>query len=303
MDYKHFLNTVVKGLEDFYGPEASVEVKDILQNNGVHKDGILITFSGSREAISPVIYPDSIFESFSDGSRTMDGCIGMIATMRKEFEADDCLNGMAEELLHWECVKGSVYPALISASENKELLKNLAYTPFLDLATVYIIRREYTGIGNTSIKITNTMLNAYGIEKAKLHMQAMANMEKDGYEMEDMMELLYKTVPEADRDKLPDISGLKAGRMYVLTNSRKLYGAAALLDSKLLARSLGSTTSFILPSSIHETIFVPVSDEMDAESLNGIIREVNGTQLDASERLSDHYYLYDGKRRSVKMCA
>lgn len=303
MDYKHFLNTVVKGLEDFYGPEASVEVTDILQNNGVHKDGILITFTGSREAISPVIYPDSIFESFSDGSRTMDGCIGMIATMRKEFEADDRLNGMAEELLHWECVKGSVYPALISTSENKGLLKNLVYTPFLDLATVYIIRREYTGIGNTSIKITNTMLNAYGIEKSELHLQAMANMEKDGYEMEDMMELLYKTVPEADRDKLPDISGLESGRMYILTNSQKLYGAAALLDSKLLARSLGSMTSFILPSSIHETIFVPVSDEVDAESLNEIIREVNGTQLDASERLSDHYYLYDGKSRSVKMCA
>lgn len=233
----------------------------------------------------------------------MDECVGMIACMRKEFEADDRLNCMADELLHWECVKDSIYPALISISENKELLKSLPYTPFLDLATIYIVRRKYAVIGNTSIKITNTMLNAYGIEKASLHMQAMANMEKDGYEMEDMMYLLYRAVPETERDKLPDISGLEAGRMYVLTNSQKLYGAAALLDSKLLAKSLGSMTSFILPSSIHETIFVPVSDEMDAESLNGIIREVNGTQLDASERLSDHYYLYDGKSKSVKMCA
>lgn len=303
MDYKQFLNTIVKELESFYGPEAVIEVKDILQNNNVHKDGLLITFTRGKETVSPVIYLGSIFESLSDGSKTIDECVGVIAAIRKEFEADSRLNSMAEGLLHWECVKDSIYPALISVSENKELLKNLAYTPFLDLATVYIIRREYTGIGNTSIKITNTILNAYGIEKSGLHMQAMANMEKDGYEMEDMMELLYKTVPEADRDKLPDISGLEAGRMYVLTNSQKLYGAAALLDSKLLARSLGSMTSFILPSSIHETIFVPISDEMDTESLNGIIREVNGTQLDASERLSDHYYLYDGKSKSVKMCA
>lgn len=303
MDYKQFLNTVVKELERFYGPKADIEVKDILQNNSVHKDGLLVTFTRSKETVSPVIYLDSIFESFSDGSKTMDECVGMIACMRKEFEADDRLNCMADELLHWECVKDSIYPALISISENKELLKSLPYTPFLDLATIYIVRRKYAVIGNTSIKITNTMLNAYGIEKASLHMQAMANMEKDGYEMEDMMYLLYRAVPETERDKLPDISGLEAGRMYVLTNSQKLYGAAALLDSKLLAKSLGSMTSFILPSSIHETIFVPVSDEMDAESLNGIIREVNGTQLDASERLSDHYYLYDGKSRSVKICA
>ena len=296
MDYKQFLNTVVKELERFYGPKADIEVKDILQNNSVHKDGLLVTFTRGKETVSPVIYLDSIFESFSDGSKTMDECVGMIACMRKEFEADDRLNCMADELLHWECVKDSIYPALISISENEELLKSLPYTPFLDLATIYIVRRKYAVIGNTSIKITNTMLNAYGIEKASLHMQAMANMEKDGYEMEDMMDLLYRAVPETERDKLPDISGLEAGRMYVLTNSQKLYGAAALLDSKLLAKSLGSMTSFILPSSIHETIFVPVSDEMDAESLNGIIREVNGTQLDASERLSDHYYLYDGKR-------
>ncbi len=303
MDYKQFLNTVVKELERFYGPKADIEVKDILQNNSVHKDGLLVTFTRGKETVSPVIYLDSIFESFSDGSKTMDECVGMIACMRKEFEADDRLNCMADELLHWECVKDSIYPALISISENEELLKSLPYTPFLDLATIYIVRRKYAVIGNTSIKITNTMLNAYGIEKASLHMQAMANMEKDGYEMEDMMDLLYRAVPETERDKLPDISGLEAGRMYVLTNSQKLYGAAALLDSKLLAKSLGSMTSFILPSSIHETIFVPVSDEMDAESLNGIIREVNGTQLDASERLSDHYYLYDGKSKSVKMCA
>ena len=61
-------------------------------------------------------------------------------------------------------------------------------------------------------------------------------------------------------------------------------------------------TSFILPSSIHETIFVPVSDKLDADSLNGIIREVNHTQLDVSERLSNHYYIYDGNSKIVKMC-
>lgn len=125
MDYKQFLNTVVKELEHFYGPEADIEVKDILQNNNVHKDGLLVTFTRGKETVSPVIYLDSIFESFSDGSKTMDECVGMIASMRKEFEADDRLNCMADELLHWECVKDSIYPVLISISENKELLKSL----------------------------------------------------------------------------------------------------------------------------------------------------------------------------------
>ena len=83
MDYKQFLNTIVKELKSFYGTEADIEVKDILQNNNVHKDGLLITFAGSKETVSPVIYLGSIFESLSDGSKTMDECVGMIASMCK----------------------------------------------------------------------------------------------------------------------------------------------------------------------------------------------------------------------------
>ncbi len=303
MNYKKFLKTVVKELEGLYGREATVEIKNVIQNNNVHRDGLIITFTRSGESISPIIYLDSIFASFSDGSKTMDECIGMIASMRKEFKADGSLEGLATELLNWNSVKDCIYPALISVSDNKKLLKNLVYTPFLDLATIYIVRKEYGNAGNTSVKITNAMFNAYGIEKSGLHRKAMENLEKDGYEMENIMEILRSTVPEALRDELSDISELEAGRMYVLTNGKKFYGAAGLLDSKLLERCLGNMTSFILPSSIHEAIIVPVSDEMEADELNGIIWEVNHTQVDVTERLSDHCYIYDGTSKSVKMCA
>lgn len=303
MDYKKFMKTIVKELKGFYGRKADIEVKNIIQNNDVHRDSLLITFLGKGESICPVIYLDTVFESFSDGSKTMDECIGVIANMREEFAADNSMKNMANELLNWENVKGSVYPALISVSENREVLKKLAYTPFLDLATIYIIRQELGDEGNASVKITNTMLNFYGIEKGKLHQQATANLEKDNYEMADMMELLLQALPESEREMIPDTSGLEAGKMYVLTNASKFYGAAGILDSRLLEQSLGNMTAFVLPSSIHETIFVPISKGMDADSLNRTIREVNDTQLDVSERLSDHCYIYDGKSKRIKMCA
>lgn len=303
MDYNKFLKTIVKELKGFYGKEADIEVKDIIKNNDVHKDGLFITFTGKRESVCPVIYPDTIFESFSDGSRTMDECISMITNIREEFAANGSMEIMAKELLNWEDIKNSVYPALVSASDNRELLKELAYTPFLDLATIYIIRQELDGKGNAGVKITNAMLAIYGIEKGRLHQQAIKNLEKDNYEMADMMELLLKTFPEAEQDIKSDTSELTAGKMYVLTNASKFYGAAGILDSKLLERNLGNMTAFILPSSIHETIFVPLSEEIKADSLNRMIREVNDTQLDVSERLSDHCYIYDGNSKRIKMCA
>lgn len=303
MDYKTFSETVVKELQDFYGGEADIEMKQILQNNDVQRNGLFITFNKGKEAITPFIYLDSIFESFSDGSKTMSECIGMIATMRKEFAADNSSNGMATGMYDWNNVKDSIYPALISVSENKELLKNLVYTPFLDLATIYIIRGKYKNAKDTRINITNAMLNTYGIEKADLHTQAMSNLERDDYEMEDTAELLYRYIPRSEWNKLLDIPEPEAGKMYMITNSQKFYGAAALLNTKLLEQKLGSMTSFILPSSVHETLVVPISDVINADGLNEIIREVNHTQLDVSERLSDHFYIYDGDSKRVKMCA
>lgn len=215
MDYREFLETVVRELKEFYGNEAAVGVKNVIKNNDVHKDGLFITFTGKEENISPVIYLGSIFESFSDGSKTMEECVGMIAGMRKKLAADSRLTGMADELQDWDKVKDHVYPALISVSENKELLKSLVYTPFLDLATVYIIRKEYGVMGTATVKITNAMLNFYGVEKNRLHEQAVANMEKDNYKMEDILDLLHEMIPETAPDGLSGHAGLETGRVIM----------------------------------------------------------------------------------------
>ena len=48
---------------------------------------------------------------------------------------------------------------------------------------------------------------------------------------------------------------------------------------------------YIIPSSIHEVILIPAMG-WDTKEIDEMIREVNRTQLDPVEILSDHVYVY-----------
>ena len=82
--------------------------------------------------------------------------------------------------------------------------------------------------------------------------------------------------------------------MYVCSNNQKLNGAGVILYKDLLKQFAEKTGSdfYILPSSIHETLLVPVSDQMEVEALRSMVREVNATQVAPEEVLSDNVYIY-----------
>ena len=50
---------------------------------------------------------------------------------------------------------------------------------------------------------------------------------------------------------------------------------------------------YILPSSVHELILVPYSREFCVEYFAGMVREINETQVEATEVLSDSIYFFD----------
>ena len=95
----------------------------------------------------------------------------------------------------------------------------------------------------------------------------------------------------------------RATKMYVLTNSSKIYGAAGILNKELIRKFAGKQDYFILPSSLHECIFVPVNDKFDKEYFDSMVAEVNKTQVSVEERLTNHSYYYDAESGEIKMCA
>lgn len=296
---------ITEKLRDFYGRDADASISPILKNNGKRYEGVSIVFKEDDRRICPVICLDHLYQDYCSGGKTLDKCISEIVELRERYEADDELGDFASGLLSWEDVKDRIYPALISAAENEELLQGLVSRQFLDMAVIYMVKGEVGEDGCGCVKITVSLLQQYGISEKELHEQAVANLESKEYCFQSMDDVLVSLILDVKMGRKPVRSGdeLEAGRLYILSNPQRMWGAAGLLNRKFLQEKLGNRSCFILPSSIHETIFMPIVDHMCVEELSRMVREVNETQVEVSERLSDHCYIWDGENGVVRMCA
>jgi hypothetical protein len=92
--------------------------------------------------------------------------------------------------------------------------------------------------------------------------------------------------------------------MYVLSNNQKMQGASALLYPDVLqdfSKALGKGF-YVLPSSIHEVILVPEVGDEEPKLMEAMVCEINETQLDLEEVLSDKVYYYSWERKDLCLC-
>lgn len=301
MEFEEFKKQIIEGLRDIYGDDTEIETGVAFRNNGSKYNGISIRVKNAEYRTVPVIDLDRLHRLFENGMMKIEDCVWDIFHDSTNLSGREGVEEFAENISDWECVKDDIYPILLSTKENQELLKNLVTTPMLDLSVVYAIRGEHSEEGIMSVKITTKLLEYYGMNVEQLHKQAMINMGKDGYEFLDLESLVRSMAPEEveseeqDEDDMPE--------MYILTNSDKSYGAAGILNKKLLREFAGNRDFIILPSSVHEMLFVPVTDKPDQGFYDEMVREVNRTQVSLEEKLADHSYYYDAAIGEIRMCA
>lgn len=302
MDYEKFKVNIVEGLKDYYGKSAEVDICGIRKNNGQRYDGIRITRIGKEYEVIPVINLDSLYEAYESGNMEMTECIEEICRKRESLDVSENMAQFTDRLLVWDSIKDNIYPILLSTRENEEILKDLISTPMLDLSVFYVIRMKISEEEGVHVKISRQLLARYGKTSRELHEQAMKNLEKDGYEFQDM-DAFIKNMFQMEELKTGHEETDVPVKMYILTNSVKLYGAAGILNKKLIREFAGKKNFFILPSSIHETIFVPESELSDKNAFDKMVAEVNEVQVSVEERLADHSYYYDAAADEIRICA
>lgn len=303
MEYEEFKAEIVKALREFYGENVDVELVDTLKNNGKRHDAVSIRINGEYDGTVPVIYLEEFFRMYDIGKTDMGGCVKNIAELREKSVCSPQIAQFSNSLLNWDAVRKKVYPVLLSAKENGELLKKLVFRSLLDLAVIYIIREAVYAENGCSAKITSGMLAAYGISEEQLYKQAMRNLEGDGYSFSEIGAYIQRMVNDGEEQEQKNVDRLEYGKMYVLRNASGLYGAAGILNGKLIQDTVEGHDCFILPSSIHETIFLPVSDERNQKELDEMVAEVNEMCVDEEERLADHSYYYDARTGEIRICA
>lgn len=81
--------------------------------------------------------------------------------------------------------------------------------------------------------------------------------------------------------------------LYVLTNKSKYRGAGCIIDKDTIRNKGIGNKFYAIPSSIHEWILMPYSDDFTPENIREIIGAVNTEQVDPEEQLGDHAYILE----------
>lgn len=238
-------------------------------------------------------------EVYSDHKRG----ISIEPAMDKFLEEIRCVNHYLEKVersrieYEWEIVKDWVYPILIWTERNQELLSMLPHRKFLDLSVGYIVRRTYSNLESIAVKITKDLLKMLDITEEELYQQALRNLKKDHYKLKNMEEIIRENFTEEAVEKFTD-----DGSLLVLSNGEKWYGAAGLLlGKKFFHHILGNRSYYVIPSSIHEVMFVPADTIWKEDDVNRMLRQVNQEELSEEEWLNNHVYIYNGRTGEIEL--
>ena len=301
MEIKVFANEIKQKIEEIYYDGYNVNIEPMTKNNGIRLIGITIIKEGVN--IAPNIYLESLFERYQNGSISIEeACKEVIDIYEQHKETQDF---DSRKVTEFHQVRDRICLKLINAEKNKELLADTPYIPYLDLAIVFYALVSKNAGGINTVLIDNSFINNWGMDIQTIYDIAIKNMQrlfkgKVSPIMDIMSELKYT---EKSYDIKIDTGTSVLDSIYVATNYEKLNGASIILYPNLLRDFAEQIHSgfYVLPSSIHEVIFVPESAGIDIEYMKTIVRETNVTQVANVEILSDNVYFYDKKNDNLKL--
>ena len=202
--------------------------------------------------------------------------------------------------LEWKEAKSLILPCLVSAEWKSIMDKNeqLAYSSFLDFSVCYYMRLEDRDGNKKNIAwVSRAALENWNIPMHTLKMQAIENMDKDGYFIQPIQRFL-STLDEGFSSENAGIIPL-----YLLTNQTSFFGAAGILNTDLLAEfaeKIGQNL-YIIPSSVHELLLLPDDGQINIEYFNLMIDEVNRSLVEPQNILSNHAYYYNRITDEIQM--
>jgi len=298
---RDFFELVKNEVSERIGEDTEIMLKEIEKINGVILHSIIIRPLSSN--LAPSIYLDEFYEEYQSG-RTFEAIVQSVISIYERFKAEESID--VDKIMDLEAARPNIGMKLIDYSRNTQLLQDVPYVPFLDLAVVFYVLYENPILGKGSVLIRNEMMSDWGVGVDELYQWAYENYRKmTPLEITHIYTLLGPLMP-MDLEGTDLFSEEEESRtpMFVMTNSEKFYGAAGLLYKDELSDFADRMKSdlYILPSSIHEVIIIP-SDDVDVNILKNMVVEVNSSHVEREEVLSDSVYFFDRENRRISRVA
>lgn len=306
MDIKEYRKEIIEHLKN--APElvnSDICDVDITKANDVSLNAVSIK-KDKESKLGVNLYID---EYYKRNMSVEDAAKDMIRLYKENIDNQTAgeINSLIDTLQDFEKTKDKIIIRVFNKERNKNFVNDHPYLIFGDLVIVFYVEVTPEAVA----MVTNSMLSTFGVSLQDLINVSFENTRR-----------LYPVVINNMFNTLLNMTGVSEeelanhgvteedNKMYVVSNKNDYYGASYLADKESLNTIYKHVKSnfFIIPSSIHELIIVPINEmafednenkKDSIENLNYMIREVNQTTLQDSEILSDHVYFYNGKEEKL----
>ncbi len=294
MNYNDFIKHVVEELPGrLSGVLAGAEIKEaqVSKLQGKSYEGISVTPADSMIGITVDLKDFYQMEeagvSHEEIMGKLTGTLGELYLLMPEVPVSDFAN--------YEAIKNNLYIQLVGKEANEMMLQTIPHRDMEDMAIVYRIHVQENEGGMPSVLITDAIMEKYGVTEEQLYQDALASNRNSLYEIKTMAEIMSEMMgiplPE---DEFP---------MYVASNENRFFGAGVIANPSFLeeAHRKLEENFYIIPSSIHEVLLIPESSALPLEQMEAMVREVNASEVEPEDRLSDRVYHYDGMEKRIEL--
>ena len=297
MSLKQLTEDLVRLLSKALEGECKVKSQRLEEYHGRTPYRILfLKDSDGKQAVVADIYPENYYEDYFSGQKSLDeigeSILNFYDKATGEFREE------YEMLEDYSQIRNKLSFMFINRHRNRDMLKQLVYIDYGDIAlilqVVFINRKQY---GVVSSKINYQMLKHWGISKEQLYTDAFMSAPN-------ITPAKIMTEDEAICECLGvPCKGDEKANMYTVINGIYQMGSGVILYKGLgevIKKKTGKKDFYVLPSSIHELLLVPVDISVSVKELKQMVKQVNRDQVSVEDYLSDEIFTYNADTEEFK---
>lgn len=284
----YFMDCVPDKYKDYI-----LEIRPVNKTNEV-KDSLTLK-KPKMPGVFPTVYVNDMYDTYMQNRDFRETLQTYAEMLIKELESPR----VSAMKLDFATAKDNIVFQLINTAQNEKLLAEVPHRSFLDLSVIYrwVVTPPDDTTGLQTALVRNETAAHLGLTEEQLFELAAVNTEKllppIVVKMSDVIGLDEETIQAANMHM-----------MYIISNKYQIYGAGTVLYEQVfydLSRRVGGSL-YVFPSSVHEWIVIPaIPCKLELDYMSEMVHEINMTQLNLEERLSNQVYFYNPDERQLKL--
>lgn len=289
---KTFISEVIKTLPHMLPNEyedAEIKVEEFRKLDDTYTSVVVRKKSDDGVSVCPGLNMDLFYDEYRKGKPFHEIMQKLVEIVLTPAPTEIIQN--LHMINDYEQVKKFLSVRLSNQKKNQYVAKNAPYQMVTEdlMVTAQIVIQQDDGMA--SCCVSNDLRDQWGITNEQLFKEAWANSE---VLLPGKVSNIFEELGIEEDDEDDD------HKMLVISNDKKTNGACVLFYSGIIEQLKEAFDGdfYVLPSSVHEVL--ALTGKADATALLQMVHDVNLTQVEPKDWLSDCVYHYDSEKGKLE---